>query len=438
MIKLPVLSNEIFLLNSPNINICHRIVIEPAVNKNQIENALEKIGIRHPLLKCSIETDNNNKKWFVQNVDSMAVEYYQSTEMDWQKWYNKTDNIPFDFAHGPLVKFCVIFGSNTEIIILCHHIIGDGVAVINMETDLLAALDNNIDSRPIIPSLDPEDRHFKKTIPLDNQTKLYTAEMNNEWRKNRVQFSENDYSVFFKKYRETYRPNFYLASIEGNIYETLLENCRANRLTVNELLTAAFSGAILEISKYYSKNEIRIGIAINIRDEIVSQPLSCMGNYVSGMYVKIKYNPADCFLSNAAEISKIIKEHVTDIQKRHFALHFLNELDKELIQSVMFAAYGGFNHPVSKKLADVMGERIANKGIGITNLGRYTLNDYNNFKVMDIQAIGPAFPAHFLTIDIITVNNKMHFCIRYNEAEIETDVVKRIYEKALVLVTEAL
>jgi NRPS condensation-like uncharacterized protein len=327
----------------------------------------------------------------------------------------------------------VIFGVNMEIVILSHHIIGDGVACINLDQDILSALDGAIDETPQTPPSGPEDRRFKETVFLDNSITSSAAALNGEWRKNRGYFSENDYRIFFKQYRDRFRPNFYLDSIGEDDYKKILETCRRNQLKVNEIFISAFSAAIFEISNYYPGNEMRIGIAVDIRPELVSNPCCCMGNYLSGISVKVKYDPADAFISNAVTMSNKIKECLASLKKRHSILHLLNEFDKDLVETIVLAAYGDFNHPVSKKLAELTGEKLLNKSIGVSNLGRLDFNNYKSFEFIDLQFIGPAFPANFLTIDIVTVNNKINICLRYNEAEIETDAVKQIYEKMRML-----
>jgi hypothetical protein len=156
-----------------------------------------------------------------------------------------------------------------------------------------------------------------------------------------------------------------------------------------------------------------------------------MGNYVTGISAKIHYDPANSFISNAKAIAAIVKEQLTNVKNRHLVVHFLNEFDKDLIESTMFAAYGNFEHPISKKLAELIGEQLENKGIGISNLGASHFDNYENIKVVDIQFIGPAFPANLLTVGVITVNNKINLCLRYNEGEIKTNIIKEIYEKAI-------
>jgi hypothetical protein len=432
MNKRPILNERLFL-RSPSINVCFRAILKGTFDKTHFEEAMQKVYIRHPFLNSSIETDNYNNAWFIQKDGGIAIEYYQSNETDWQSWYKKADGVPFDLLRGPLVKIGVIFGNTIEIIIVGHHIIGDGIAYLNLVNDVLLALDNNLDPTPQIPPFEPADRYFKKTMLLDYLTKSYANELNEEWRKNRVRFSEHDYRTFFEQYRNKYVPNLCMASMEEADVKKLLEKCASNGLTVNEIIASAFSVAILELSNKYPNKAIRLGVAASIRDELVSKPHHCMGNCVTGISVKAYYDPSANFIANAQAIAATLQEQLTNLKNRHLAVHFLNEFDKDLIESTMFAAYGNLNHPVSKKLAELIGEQLDDKGIGISNLGRHDFNHYEHFKIIDIQFIAPAFPANVLTVGAITVNNKLNVCLRYNETEINADMITAIANKALEL-----
>jgi hypothetical protein len=429
MKKFPIV-NERLYLSSPSINVCFRTIIKGAFDKRNIEDALKKVCLRHPFLNSFLEMDNDNNRWLVQKDDPINVEYYKANEMDWQTWYKKNDNNPFYFSRGPLVKFCVIIDKNIEIIILGHHIVGDGIGYFNMTKDILLALDNRIDITPLIPPYEATDKYFKKTILLDPGVHSYANSLNEEWRKSRIRFSEKEYLEFFEHYRSKHSPTFYMASIKGNDAKKLLEKSKSNGLTINETIASAFSVAIMKI---LNKNEIRLGVAANIRNELVSEPNNCMGNYVTGISTKAHYDPSNDFVSNAKTISAMMKEQLLNEKNRHLVVHFLGEFDKDLIESIMFAAYGNFDHPVSKKLAELIGEQTGNKGLGISNLGRHNFNDYHSFKIMDIQFIVPAFPANLLTVGVITVNDKFNLCLRYNKGEIKTNIVKTIYKEAIGL-----
>jgi NRPS condensation-like uncharacterized protein len=359
-------------------------------------------------------------------VDWIGIEYYKTEEMsDWKVWYKKTDDTPFDILQGPLARICVISGnSQTEIIILGHHIIGDGVGYLNMAKDVLLALDNKLEAVPQIP---PANDKFNKGKKLKLLSRLYTKKLNNEWRKNPVHLSETDYFEFFKDYRCKFVPRIYTNFINENDFKKIIEVCKSNKLTVNELVTAAFATA------FTTDRELRIGVAASTRGELASKPYYCMGNYVTGVSAKINSLSKNDFMANVKNIAEILRKELNNVYTRHLIVNFLREFDNDLIESIMFGSYGNYQLPISKKIGELIAEGLDGKGLGISNLGRHEINNFNSFRLLDLQFIGPAFPANLLSVSIITVNNKLNICLRYNETEIETDTVITIYKKAVDL-----
>jgi NRPS condensation-like uncharacterized protein len=431
MNKLPLL-NERWHLGSPNINVCFRIIIEGTFNANDFEKAMNNVCKRHPLLNYTIETDNKNNTWFVPDTGSVGIEFYNSSEMtNWQDWYKKIDDVPFNFRHGPLVKICIIFEKNqTEIIVLGHHVIGDGIAYLNLSKDILLALDNKIGMDPQIP---PMKSKLKKKTDLGFLTRLYAQKINKEWRKNRIIFSESDYRTFFEQYREKYIPRMYSELIEGTDLDKIIQECKNHGLTVNEIITAAFAVAMVELSGHYTNKEIRLGVAANIRGELVEEPYNCMGNYVFGIVANINQISEKTFITNAQDTAAILRNQLKVPKNRYLAINFFNKIDKDLLEAAMFAVYGNYQIPVALKLGEIIGERSKNKGIGISNLGKHEFTKFTNLKVLDVQFIGPAFPANLLSVGIITVNNKLNICLRYNESEVATNSIKIVCERAIGL-----
>jgi NRPS condensation-like uncharacterized protein len=431
MNKLPLL-NERWHLGSPNINVCFRIIIEGKFSTNDFEKAMNNVCRRHPLLNCTVEIDNKNNTWFVPNTGYVGIEFYNAEEItNWQDWYKEIDNSPFDFQYGPLVKICVIFYSNqTAIIILGHHVIGDGIAYLNLSKDILLALDDKIDVNPQMP---PIKSKLKMKTNLGFLTKLYAQKLNKEWRRNRIVFSESDYNTFFEQYRKKYTPRMYLGSIKETDLNKIIQKCKNHGITVNEIITAAFAIAMVELSGHYPGKEIRLGVAANIRNELVEEPHNCMGNYVSGIVANIHYDPEKAFIKNVQDIATILRKQLKVPKNRYLALNFFNKIDKDLLEAAMFAVYGDYQIPVAEKLGGIIGERAKDKGMGISNLGRYEFANFTNLKILDMQFIGPVFPANLLSVGIITVNSKLNIVLRYNESEIETSIIKTVYKRAVEL-----
>ena len=433
MEKLKINTERLFL-RSPNINVCFRIKIDRSIDQTAFSAALDKLAKKHPLLRCAIEIDTDHNAWFVPGINPVKPEYYTPKEMpDWKNWYTKTDNIPFDFMRSPLLKLCVITGNNqTEIIILGHHIIGDGIGYLNLVKDLLLALDNRFEPAQEIP---PVNNQFIKGKKLPLLSRIYAQKLNQSWRKNKTHFSEPAYIKFFENYRARFIPQIYTNTINEGGLKKIMAVCKSNNITVNELMTAAVAAAFATASAAAfpaaGDKPLRIGVAASTRGELTAKPYYCMGNYVTG--ISIKTNPGfdHDFLAAIKTITKMLRAELTDFQKRHAIVNFLGMFDPDLLDSVMFAAYGNQHLPLSKKIGAIIAEGPEGRGLGISNLGRHNLSHYDTFHISDLQFIGPAFPANILSASIITVNNRLNICLRYNEPELDENTVKKIYEGAL-------
>ena len=64
-----------------------------------------------------------------------------------------------------------------------------------------------------------------------------------------------------------------------------------------------------------------------------------MGNFATGIAAKVYLGSSNDFILNTKAIIYVINEK---LEKRDLVIHFLNEFDKDLIESIMFAAYGNF------------------------------------------------------------------------------------------------
>ena len=221
----------------------------------------------------------------------------------------------------------------------------------------------------------------------------------------------------------------YMDSINEADLQKLIEVCTVQKITVNELLTSAFATALS------SGGELRVGVAASTRSELKTKPHFCMGNYVTGIAAAIHCMGEHDFMANVKNISAVIRKKLSTTKTRHAIVNFLSLLDNDLIEAVMFACYDTYQLPIPKKIGAIISEGAEGKGLGISNLGRHNLTNYDRFRLLDLQFIGPVFPANKLSVSIITVNNKLNITLRYNEAEIETAAVTAVYQKAIRLLS---
>ena len=426
-----LLKGERIFLRSPCINVCFRFIIRNYFTIDDFDKAINKVCQRHPLIKSTIEWIDNNA-FFNMNKGHIGVEYYTGVNnFNWYNWYAKMDNIPFDFKNGPLVMFCVIFHEDViEIILLGHHVISDGIGYLNLIKDLLLALDKRIDPTPQIHNYKTV---FKEEAKLGFLKAQYVNKMNKYWRKNRKTISEEEYIKFIHQYRNTYKPGLYLNTINETDLNMLLKTCKERKITVNEAMSAAFSIATKELTEYFPDKRLHISVAVNIRNELMPEPLECLRDYVSGIYVKMKINQKSSFGKNSKCIISNIRRRLKNKRIRHLAVNFVNVVDKDLLETVPYGSYGNFGLTLSKRIGRYLSEGIEVKSVGISNLGRHELRSYERVGLVDLQFIPPTFPASFLTVGIITINKILNICLRYNKKEISVNQVELIYKRAIEL-----
>ncbi len=417
------MGNERLHYRSPNINVCLKVKVKGNFKDEQFKNAITDICKKHPILTCVLQTDEKNNVWYIPNKVKPSIEIYENIE--WQQWYQKEDEKPFDFINGPLAKFCVVRNvESINIVIIGHHIIGDGIGFLNLMRDFLLALDGKVTAIEYIAN-----NALKDKSRLGFLASAFTKKLNKCWQNTSKRFTEQEYIDFFYTYRKSNKAYMFLETLDNGQLSKLISKCKEIGITVNEAISVAFVKALLE-SEHYKNDKIKLGIAANIRGEMVTPTSHTMGNYTTGISVLVSFDDNKSFAENSRAIKKMLVKKLNIPKNRYQVIHFLNELNKSFLDAVPFAAYGKFNNPNAKKLAKILGETADNKGMGISNLGIQSLGEFNSFAVDSVLFIPPAFPANLINIGVITENNQLHFCIRYSETDISDVEVKKIVAEA--------
>jgi len=403
--------NEIIYLSSPNINVCFKARISRDFSDEVFKKSVKTVENRHPILKCVIKTDANGQKVY-QNGGGISIQFYSADELNWLEWRDETDNIPFDFENGPLVKIAVLRGVDyVDIVVLGHHIIGDGIGYLNLTRDFLKALDGCLDDEAL--ELPEKNQLKKKNGGL--LLHLFAKSLNKKWQKDSRNFSQTEFVKFFMQYREQNPAGVYLADTGKNFLPRLKAICKAREITINEAIATAF---IRAVQTQNGGKKVRLGVAASIRNELNISAPHHMGNFVTGVAVEVE---------NAEDTPFKLREQLSRPKKRYQAIHLLNKLERPLIESVMYAAYGGYNNPAAQKLAAILGEKKEDKAFGITNLGVQEFEGFS-FTVDDVWFVGPAFPQNFLTVGVMTVGGVVKFCLRYSQSELNERQVDKIFQ----------
>ncbi|MDR0221134.1 MAG: hypothetical protein LBI54_07010 [Lachnospiraceae bacterium] len=405
------LGSEITHLHSPNIHVCYTAHLDRTFTEAEAKAAAALLARRHPSLAYTVKADESGQKYYDSDG---GMETYVQSAVDLLELYRKVDGAGFAWGKS-LVKLYILNGeSSSDLLLVGHHIIADGLGYLNLFRDTLAALDGRL---PADVCAIPENNALVGSKP-GFLLGLYASGLNKKWAKQGQTFAEEDYRRFFAEYRKQNIPQVMLGQIGGGFISRLHETCKKQQISVNEAICTAFARAIFAVQERAS---LRVGAAASTRPAMKIPAPDTLGNFTTGIAVTV---------GGAEEVTGKLRGKLNDPKIRYQVVQLLGKLSRPLIESVMYAAYSDYDAPVSCQLAETLGERRTDKSVGFTNLGVQDFGSYA-FTVSNVQFIGPVFPQNFLTVGVMTVGDTLKFCLRYNTPETGSEEIAAIYDKAV-------
>jgi len=397
-------------IRTPNSNVVIYSVFESTVSKDEIEKAILVLSDKHKLLNCHIQTDTENKVWYV-------IDKKLQPEINTPKSINLNDILinelkhRFDFEKGPIIRFTLLTQKETTLIINCHHAICDGMSLIYLLKDIAKILSGeNIKIKPKIPVfLEPENIPQKVGSPI---SRFYVSLINKKWNKETIRFSDHTYQEVHNNFWKEYKPQ--IISFEFSKEETanIVWQCKQNNVSVNTGLITAFLYAEKQLfeKKDYSSKVI---ITDNLRTHLKNHPGESMGFFVSTLKPNLEYSEKKTFWENAQIFNKKIKRL---LEKDLFNNQIIGLFTPVFLDAMMLNKFGQREDKQAKKLIEKAGMNKLTSTFTIANLGIIKIDD--NLKKLRIKTIsGPMAVSNAMEkyISVLTMNGKLHFSICFDE-----------------------
>jgi NRPS condensation-like uncharacterized protein len=430
--------------------------IKGNVSEEMLRNAVGKVQQRHALLRVRIKDDTDHSQWFTSDgVQEIPVEILpRESENDWIKIHADASKIPYEFETHPAIRFILVQAPDvSELIILCHHIICDGMSLAYLARDLMVHLGDPAREAEILPAPAP--------ITLDNLPadvsqsrlrKIFINRMNRKWVEEGVYFDNEDYEILTKTYWDNYHHELFSIELSEAETSALVARCKKESITVTSALATAFSGAqsTVQGEKPYHARTV---IATSLRDQLPNPPGEGMGFYAAGIELKLKYDHKKSFWENARRYHKKIRPNFTN--KKVFG-QFVDwlYLDPTFLEAMNFKKLGAlvpsdsaryeklsaFSRKEDVVLRLLKRDKMESPemmfmGPAITNLGR--LDFPKNYGALELDRLimqpGGAFPlSHVnLVLGAVTCSGKLSLVVEYAEEAVDTDTMARIKDKAM-------
>ncbi len=411
------------------------------VSETMLRDAVAKVQRRHVNLRVRIKEDQDHVPWFTsEGVGEIPVEVVpRESDEHWIEVQQEAAKVPFEFELRPAIRFILVQSPGvSEVIILCHHIICDGLSLAYLARDLMFHLGDPDRAVEVLPDPVVIDRD---TMPDDVSSnpiaQLFIKRINRQWEKDRIVFDEEDYRAINEAYWARYEHRIF--SIELTEAETaaLADRCRQEEVTVNSALTAAFVGAQCRVEgeKPYHPS---IAIAANVRDRLQKPVGEVMGFYAGMVTLKHKYDERLGFWANARRLHGKVQPLFTN--KSLFGQFLMwCYLDSAVLEAIHFKKLGPLvapHHPRYQKLSafgrrdDVVQSILRREGqesldrvflgTAVTNLTRMDFPTQYGALELDrlIMQPGGGFPLATvnLVLGVVTCAGRLSLVVEYAEA----------------------
>lgn len=449
---------ERFFSHSPFSTVTMVARIKGNVTEAMLRDAVQKVQQRHALLRVRIRDDQDGVLWFTsEGVEAIPVEIVpRKTENDWIEIHAARAKIPYEFEKRPAIRFVLVRSEEvSELIILCHHMICDGLSLAYLARDMLVHLGDPAADVQVLPVPEPISlENIPKDVALSGVMKYFINKIKQNWAEEYESFDQEDYEALNKAYWDHYQHEILTIELSESDTSALVERCRQENVTVNTALITAFLGAqnaVMDFQPHHAKTVS----AASLRNRLPIRPGEGMGYYALGLEVTYKFNPKKSFWDNARKYHKKITSNTSN--KKIFGdLPSFLAMDSNIYEALSFKKLGGLvgeDSPSHEKLnrfskrEDVVVRLLQRAkmetldaklmGPAITNLGRMDFpRDYGNLELdrMILQP-GGAFPlVHVdLVIGAVTAAGKLSIIIEYAEEAIDTATMGKIKAKAVGL-----
>ena len=430
--------------------------VKGEVTEDGLNQAVSKVQQRHTLLRVRIKEDQDHVPWFTsEGVGEIPVEVVtRESDEDWINVHREASQVPFEFEKRPAIRFILVRGADvSELIILCHHIICDGLSLAYLARDLLVHLGDPNREVEVLPDPAPIDLdNFPPNVSMNGLVKFFIKRINQKWEADKAHFDQEDYVTLNEAYWKNFQHKLISIELSEDQTSAIVERCRKEKVTVNTALTAAFVGAQVEVQGNQPFHT-SIGIAGSLRDRLPSPAGEGMGFYAGVVRPKCKYDGRRSFWDNARDFHKKIGPQFTDKNLFNDFLSWLY-LEPGILEAINFKKLGGLvamDNPRHEKLSAfsqkddvVLGilkrdkmESLDRKimGTAVTNLTRMDFPRTYGSLELDrlIMHPGGAFPLANvnLVLGAVTCAGKLSLILEYAEEAVDSETVEKIKIKAM-------
>lgn len=410
---------------NPSMYLVTKVTVIGEYNRNRLEDAITEMERVHPIITYVLEEGEEGKVYFAKKEDiKVNVKYFEKkSQDDWLSIAREEEFVPLEFDKEPSLRFLIIHGKEDfDIVILGHHLLGDGKSYQYLMHDLLEVYCNGTQNLPI-----QETRFIRDTEDMPKESELPSEfveaiqAVNKQWSSIRRQYTREEYEKLFTDYHEIHGLGLAVESIDKEKYPLLISRCKEHGVTVNSALVTAFTAVLYKLSK----EKQRATIAVNLRDQLKFSTNRCIANYSSAISPKLQYNEEDTFWSNVEHIHKLLKEELNQPSKTFAILQLFCLMDGSIFDSLYQAGNGTYQGAILMEVIRLLGFENREQGFDLSNLGVININPkMGKYSIKDYVFFANPTTSYDFTVGVATFNEQLNLAICYKKNTIRKEVIR--------------
>lgn len=346
----------------------------------QLEQALTQAQNRHLLLRVRIALDEAQQPWFVEDSANIPLRVIpREGEKHWEKELKQELSDPFVSLQDSLVRVVLIYSTDiSELIIISHHSISDGMSKLLLIRDILQTLakpEDIFESPPIIPAMED-------LIPIkvgENLLSINSRPQKTIWRQKSslsTKLAALPIPVSTATGEQTSlsqtTPNIHFASLSSENTTLLISRCRQEKTTVHAAICTAFFLAIAKKKSPEKQQAVQCFSAINIREHLRPEVEEQFGYYAHGKAVLPILTPNTTLWEVARSFKDRLNQEIAP-----------EKVFEDLLRNQEWIS----TNPNLTQVQQAISEHL-DRGLMVSNLGRVKFSP--QFGQLQLQAIyGP-------------------------------------------------
>ncbi|WP_375506504.1 condensation domain-containing protein [uncultured Nostoc sp.] len=383
----------------------------------QLQQALHLVQQRHPLLRVRIALDESKHPWFVEHPADIPLRVVQrQSEQHWQREVEQEIATPFVWSQAPLMRIVLVHSSNStelsELIVICHHSIADGISVTYLIRDILQAIATPTafkESLFVPPSL--EDLIIGKA-----PKRVFLLELLPKF--------ISDSFLLKQRAKQNNRSFVSSGSLSPETTRLLIARCRQEQTSVHAAICAAFLLAVRQQNHSEQPQNINCSSPINLRPYLISANQEDVSFCITAERTLHLLNSDANFWEVARSVKQQLKQSITS-----------NKLFKKIFQLQEWLSTDPSPDDALQAFKDQLDYDIA-----VSNLTRLTIAQ--QFGELELQAVyGPVVTTGVKNdrlVGVATLGDQLFLTLVCSERVMLRSQTKTLHEEAIHLLNKAI